>query len=571
MPDAVTQLLDQLAREYAAQWELLLDGADYAMTGLWYETGGAGLEGTAAWARAAQPVIEGVQTAAAELATGWLDTQAAFLGAAELPPAAATVLEAPTAVLSSPPARMGNLLAQGAEYADALQNTAGYVRRLTSTTARAAEQAGRAQRADAVAAALPDDYYQGAGGKLNRRRRKGAGGLRYTRVPDGRACGWCRVVADRLYTEAGVAGQWHGFCRCTWRLAVSADLDRLGQLADGQWRDVIDQRAIPSSGLDQATAAAFGVFSPGDPWPSSIATTPEALSFMRQAHPGTSFDIPDDWPAETVVPTLRQYDQLARDYPEVAEGITAITTQAPTGKTPDEAWAWASGAGTETRRIHLGSVYQDPDRFAAELASSVDPHTGLLDERRRAWLERRFPGVQVRDTDTLMWHVPGADSIESVMTHEFGHQVDYWMQDRLAELSRAAPGQVVTVVDLGYVKVTGYGQLTNLVGDLDTQLAADVRQLSVYGRTNRAEAWAETFTARYHTPGAADLAAVRTQDAYLRIVRGEVPLHTTALDSTLANYGRTSGIDTDRLSADYELAVLDVYQGLGIRPVSARG
>lgn len=257
MPDEVSLLLDQLAREYATQWELLLDGADYAMTGLWYEAGGITEAAAAAWVDTAGPVIEGVQTAAAELAAGWLDTQAAFLGAAELPPAAATVLEAPTAVLSSPPVRMRSLVAEGMQYADALGNTAGYVRRLASTTARAAEQAGRAQRAAAVADALPDDYYQGAGGKLKRRRRKGPGGLRYTRVPDARACGWCRVVADRLYTEAGVAGQWHGFCRCTWRLAVAADAQRLGQLADYQWRDVIDQRAIPTPGptVDEIVAA----------------------------------------------------------------------------------------------------------------------------------------------------------------------------------------------------------------------------------------------------------------------------------------------------------------------------
>lgn len=48
--------------------------------------------------------------------------------------------------------------------------------------------------------------------------------MMYRRVPQAGACGWCKIVATRLYSvESFKAGaQWHNFCHCTWQ-AVTFD------------------------------------------------------------------------------------------------------------------------------------------------------------------------------------------------------------------------------------------------------------------------------------------------------------------------------------------------------------
>lgn len=48
--------------------------------------------------------------------------------------------------------------------------------------------------------------------------------MMYRRVPQARACGWCKIVATRLYTVESFkrGAQWHNFCHCTWQ-AVTLD------------------------------------------------------------------------------------------------------------------------------------------------------------------------------------------------------------------------------------------------------------------------------------------------------------------------------------------------------------
>jgi hypothetical protein len=46
--------------------------------------------------------------------------------------------------------------------------------------------------------------------------------MMYKRVPQNKACGWCRIVATRLYSaKSGKASaRWHDACRCTWTLVT---------------------------------------------------------------------------------------------------------------------------------------------------------------------------------------------------------------------------------------------------------------------------------------------------------------------------------------------------------------
>lgn len=228
-----TQVLNYLAAQYGDAWELLLDGADTAMRNLWLAVGGTSPEALALWEAQATVLMAGVTDAAASGAAAWLDLQVSAMGG-QVPPATAIVAPSSPAVISAPPKRLLSHLAAGLDYAEAMLETANYVGRLTSTATRAAEQAGRAARAPDVVEYVPRS-------RTARRRKQN---VLYVRVPDVRACGWCRVVADRLYTEEGVKGSWHAFCRCTWRLATPNDMLNLGQYDGGRWKDVIKERAV---------------------------------------------------------------------------------------------------------------------------------------------------------------------------------------------------------------------------------------------------------------------------------------------------------------------------------------
>jgi hypothetical protein len=68
-------------------------------------------------------------------------------------------------------------------------------------------------------------------------------GLRWRRVPNPNACGFCRVVADRIYTSIDSI-QLHAFCRChvaPWHPDV--DPFRPGDLAGGDWQRIIKEPA----------------------------------------------------------------------------------------------------------------------------------------------------------------------------------------------------------------------------------------------------------------------------------------------------------------------------------------
>jgi len=50
------------------------------------------------------------------------------------------------------------------------------------------------------------------------------------RIPQAGACGWCRVVATRLYSLASYkrSGAWHSSCRCSWALVTEAEVKAYG-------------------------------------------------------------------------------------------------------------------------------------------------------------------------------------------------------------------------------------------------------------------------------------------------------------------------------------------------------
>lgn len=62
------------------------------------------------------------------------------------------------------------------------------------------------------------------------------------RIPNAGACGFCRVVADRMYNKVSDV-QLHGNCRCSTGYVDPAGEWEPGQLGRGKWQDVIGERA----------------------------------------------------------------------------------------------------------------------------------------------------------------------------------------------------------------------------------------------------------------------------------------------------------------------------------------
>jgi hypothetical protein len=125
--------------------------------------------------------------------------------------------------LRSPMLRERRLVAVGLPPSEARQRAAGYAGDLMTAEARVTERA-----------AATATYRQHWDTRAP---------LKYRRILEGGACGWCRVVADRLYS-ADDSGKWHAHCRCTWRLITPAEAEAHEPKFTGdRWKDVINERA----------------------------------------------------------------------------------------------------------------------------------------------------------------------------------------------------------------------------------------------------------------------------------------------------------------------------------------
>lgn len=178
--------------------------------------------------------------------------------------------------------------------------------------------------------------------------------------------------------------------------------------------------------------------------PAPVGGLRELERWARQRHPETRFRLRGVSPS-AVAPLIEQYDRLARLYPEVAARIADILTDdLPMAARPGEPTVWARAAtppDAPTPRITLNNRTYD--------------RLSRVRDRRREAVERG-------------WHPSGTNDPAAITTHEFGHHLMFWLQDR--------------GIDVG-------GEVASL---------GSPRALSRYARTNAEEAFAEAFTAHLH-------------------------------------------------------------------------
>ncbi len=215
-----------------------------------------------------------------------------------------------------------------------------------------------------------------------------------------------------------------------------------------------------------------------------VGTTKEAERAAKARFPNIDFDF-EGMHRNTVNPTMKQFVKLAAEYPKVVDRLEYVggygRVPAPTGRGQgfdgDSSNAWAH-ASTDGKRVGLNTRwYGDPTKFQKSL------------------------------TDSVKWgfHPKGGDTFESVLTHEFGHQVQHWLESVPQDFA-AFP--VISYNGEGWVGRTAY---------LWGRTHKANKALSGYATHNKAEGWAEAFAAQYHgTPATKKLAYVRKQAALLK-------------------------------------------------------
>lgn len=133
--------------------------------------------------------------------------------------------------LHSPVVEVRTSLSQGAPLQRAVQDAA-------ASVAGKAESGVRQVERDTV-------------GGLDWPRFKNGQAMLYKRVPQSGACGWCRVVATRLYSLASFkqGAQWHTSCHCTWSPVPASEAAKYAEVFKG------------SGGNYYKAAAAVGLWS----------------------------------------------------------------------------------------------------------------------------------------------------------------------------------------------------------------------------------------------------------------------------------------------------------------------
>jgi SPP1 gp7 family putative phage head morphogenesis protein len=220
-----------------------------------------------------------------------------------------------------------------------------------------------------------------------------------------------------------------------------------------------------------------------------FASLEEAQAWGRATYPHIDWDFKGAH-IDTINPTLVQFDKLAREFPEVAKRLEYIGTRQV--KRP---FYWLESKiahAADGKIIGLNPFYYgNPDDLRAILNIAVD--------------SRYLPR--------------GCDTIESVLTHEFGHLVGTWLRSSDQAF-------------IPYVRDDGFGLVRQAVADFLQHTTS--RQRKALG--NRAEVpgetWALAFSSLYHTQTRGQGVLVRNMATLLKTLMSRRWINRLDIDPT---------------------------------------
>ncbi len=261
MAEVSPLVLDRLAIAHHYAFTRIQEAAIAAATALWLELASNSLTDEEAWLAGLWSVIEGSSRVSAYEATVYLQMQLDYTGIAPRLPApdlewlredfeswAVTPIREAVRRLATEP---------DTAYETVVRETVPMVHRLTDTVLRTVEL----QTVDDLVASpafaasttfvgtRPEEQFRplttGEARILADRLNGKKITKQYMRVTQAGACGFCRVVASRLYSYgATLRGEgWHHACRCTWREVTPDEASTWENPLAGEWREVITERA----------------------------------------------------------------------------------------------------------------------------------------------------------------------------------------------------------------------------------------------------------------------------------------------------------------------------------------
>lgn len=226
-------------------------------------------------------------------------------------------------------------------------------------------------------------------------------------------------------------------------------------------------------------------------------TSAAAEKWMRKAYPNTTPDLSGVAP-EYLTRAVKQWHKLAQDFPEVAEQVTYLGTYQKAKKlgVPRAQGRWSSSTWG-----HSWSA-EESDRMVRRGGEWLEPRTPEGKLRNHIGLNPKWFGDPARFEASLKqsaangFHPAACDTIESVISHEFGHQVEAYYRRPSGGLPAG-----VTVLD-----ATGNHDSLGAVRETFREWWAThnaTESLSGYAaRRPKLEGFAEAFAQRKHAPRA---------------------------------------------------------------------
>jgi hypothetical protein len=357
--------LRRLSAPYRTRFAAVLTAADQTLSRLYMAA--APVEEDE-WTATATPVVQGMQEAVIGLAAGYTAAQLElFLPDRRISPALdvadRVLVDRSTSWLSSPVLRERKLLADGLDPIAARRQAAGYAGDLFVAEARVTERA--------AATATYQQHW------------KTRQPLKYKRIVESGACGWCRVVADRLYS-ADDSGKWHKHCRCTWRLITPDEASaHEPQYDNDRWRDVIGEPARrPATSRRPDPPDTPGPPPPrprADPTPAASTESPTVIR-----RPSETVEWKNSAARREFEPLLQGLDELH----SVGDDLAA-TVVVKGGRTTSKggSFSWGNrGAKPRRRRGESGDSYRSryddwrntPPREVITVHNRADDGTGAV-------------------------------------------------------------------------------------------------------------------------------------------------------------------------------------------------
>lgn len=261
------RVLDDLAATYQQGVSDIQIAAELAAIDAWFSFDSFDGSREAAWDSIFWPLILSSGTATAELTRAYLETQSAYVGVMLPLPQVdieGWLAEDYKSWSTSPLIRARWLISLGENVDDAFNDAAERASKLVSNSIRQAEQETFRQMVDSIEWELSWEYdderpdapifpgsepelYAAIATEEAEGRPLSPSKTQFKRITQAGACGFCRVVADKLYSPKAQqnrpTGSWHGYCRCTWRRVTPTEAQRFAPRYDeSRWKSVIKER-----------------------------------------------------------------------------------------------------------------------------------------------------------------------------------------------------------------------------------------------------------------------------------------------------------------------------------------